>query len=85
MYRVDLADKKVRKQLDNLPKTIFNRITSALQSLEQEARPRGSRKLKGYLNVWRFRVGDYRILYDIDDEKKIVLILEIRHRREAYR
>ena len=85
MYQVRLADKKVEKQLNDLPSTVFDRIDKSILSLKTDPRPPGVRKLKSQTAVWRIRVGDYRILYDIDDKKKIVIIIEIKHRREVYR
>ena len=48
-------------------------------------RPPGVIKLRGAENEWRIRVGDYRIIYEIDDDKRLIAILRIRHRREVYR
>ena len=83
MYQVRLADKKVEKQLNDLPSTVFDRIDKSILSLKTDP-PAGVRKLKSQTAVWRICVGDYRILYDIDDKKKIVIIIEIKHLREAY-
>jgi mRNA interferase RelE/StbE len=85
MYQVRLADKKVEKQLNNLPSTVFDRVDKSILNLKANPRPAGARKIKSQTAVWRLRIGDYRILYDIDDKKRMVIILEIRHRREAYR
>ena len=86
MYEVILADRKVEKALDDLPGAIFNRVKETLLSLGENPRQKGARKLKGKLEgVWRIRVGDHRILYDIDSKAKVVLILDILHRRRAYR
>ncbi|HXW01074.1 MAG TPA: type II toxin-antitoxin system RelE/ParE family toxin [Anaerolineae bacterium] len=49
-----------------------------------DPRPSGVTKLRGTENEWRIRVGDYRVIYEIDDDKHVVTILRIRHRREAY-
>jgi mRNA interferase RelE/StbE len=53
--------------------------------LKNSTRPPGSKKLAGSPGGWRVRVGDYRIIYDIDDKTKCVRILRVRHRREVYR
>jgi len=55
------------------------------RALEENPRPHGVIKLKGAKNRYRIRVGDYRIVYEIDDEASEVIILRIRHRRESYR
>lgn len=86
MYDIILADRKVEKALDGLPGPLFERVKEAILSLKEKPRRRGAKKLKGKLEgVWRIRVRDYRILYDIDEEKKVVVILGILHRRTAYR
>lgn len=53
--------------------------------MREEPRPRGCRKLRGGVNNYRIRIGEYRIVYDIDDDALTVLILRVRHRREVYR
>ncbi|MEW6714819.1 MAG: type II toxin-antitoxin system RelE/ParE family toxin [Nitrospirota bacterium] len=53
--------------------------------LYEEARPHNSKKLKGSGSKWRIRVGDYRVLYEIDDLQKIVKVYRIAYRREVYR
>ena len=71
-----------RRKLDD---QMRRRINEALLSLEETPRPAGVVKLRGVENEWRIRVGDYRIVYEIDDDERLVTILRIRHRREAYR
>lgn len=61
------------------------RINETLLALEGDPRPPGVVKLSGHPNRWRVRVGDYRILYEIDDAAQQILILRIAHRREVYR
>lgn len=56
-----------------------------LFGLEHNPRPPGVAKLTGRANLWRVRVGDYRILFEIDDPAQTVLVLRIAHRRDAYR
>ncbi|HEV8672547.1 MAG TPA: type II toxin-antitoxin system RelE/ParE family toxin [Methylomirabilota bacterium] len=64
---------------------IRSRITRTLLALEQEPQPPGVAKLSGTANGWHIRVGDYRILFEVDDEAQTVLVLRVAHRREAYR
>ncbi len=86
MYKVYWADKKVVKALEKLPPPMRDRIEEAVMELEKDPRPPGTRMLSGKLKgAWRLRVGDCRILYDIEDQKRQVFILEIGHRREIYR
>ena len=57
----------------------------AIQALAQNPRPPGCRKLTGSKNDWRIRVGDYRVVYEIADEIRVVRVNRVRHRREVYR
>lgn len=85
MYQVKL-ESKAETDLRKLPNEILRRIDSTISTLENNPRPRGVKKLSGKKKEgWRVRVGNYRILYRIDDGKKVVLIYRIRHRSEAYR
>lgn len=83
-YRVLLGSAAERDRR-KLPPEIRSRITQALLALEREPRPSGVAKLSGAANSWRIRIGDYRILFEVDDEVQTVLVLRIAHRREAYR
>lgn len=86
MYKVYWADKKVTRARESLPSSVRERVEEAIFELGTDPRPHGTRMLKGELKgAWRLRVGDYRILYDIDDKRKQVFILDIGHRREIYR
>ena len=84
MYRVFL-ERAAEKDLKSLPSRLHNRIIDALQKLTREPRPRSCRKLTGGDNDWRIRVGEYRIVYEIDDTAKIIRVNRVRHRREVYR
>lgn len=72
------------RALFGLSSVMRERINSRLESLRDNPRPRGTRKLKGG-EQYRIRVGDYRVLYTIDDPGNLVTINFIEHRREAYR
>jgi mRNA interferase RelE/StbE len=72
---------KERKRLDA---TSRKRVDAALQSLLENPRPPGVKKLVGSQHDWRVRVGDYRILYEIDDEGRLITIWRIAHRRKVY-
>ena len=73
------------KSLAKLPNDIQRRIVKAVESLADNPRPVQSKKLQGPEDLYRIRVGDYRVVYDIRDQKLIVLIVRIGHRREIYR
>ena len=62
-----------------------DRIVSRIKALASDPRPNGCEKLAGASNAWRVRQGDYRILYTVDDEGRVVDIFKIGHRREVYR
>ena len=75
---------RARKEFLALPPDIARKITQALQILEQNPRSHQSIKVSGG-EGYRLRAVDYRILYEIDDPAKKVIVYRIKHRREAYR
>jgi len=76
--------RSAEKEMDRLAARTFERVTQAILSLERDPRPVGSRKLRG-VQDYRLRVGQYRILYTIDDPERIVEIIAVGHRRDVYR
>lgn len=84
MYRV-LLERGAEKDLSRLSAEIHGCVIVAIQALASNPRPPGCRKLTGSKNDWRIRVGDYRIVYEIADEIRIVRVNRVRHRREVYR
>jgi len=74
-----------KRDSDVLDRETFDRILSKINVLKCDARPPGVKKLVGHDNEYRLRAGKYRILYEIDDNEKIVRIFRVLHRREAYR
>ncbi|HEY2106743.1 MAG TPA: type II toxin-antitoxin system RelE/ParE family toxin [Candidatus Binataceae bacterium] len=83
-YAVELSP-AARRQLSRLDSAMRERILRALIGLETEQRPPGVKKLKGGGELWRIRLGDYRIVYEIREKIAVVLVVRIAHRREAYR
>jgi mRNA interferase RelE/StbE len=73
---------KERKRIESI---VRQRIDQALLSLQTESRPPGVKKLSGKYQDWRVRVGDYRILYEIDDDHQLITVWRIAHRRDVYR
>ena len=73
------------RELGDLPQPIRGRVARAIAALAHDPRPRGATLLTGPDGIWRVRVGDYRILYRIEDDVVRVLVIRIRHRRDAYR
>ena len=74
-----------QKALDRLEGDIYARITRKLEELEDNPRPMGVEKLSGREDLYRVRVGDWRIVYAIQDQELIVLVVKVAHRREVYR
>ncbi len=72
------------REMDKLPTLLHTRISKRILSLEDTPRPRSVKKLSGR-EEYRLRVGDYRILYTIDDEGRIIAVFAVGHRREVYR
>jgi len=72
-----------QKQLSKLPNAIATRIEDRMLDLEGDPRPPGCKKLKGR-DAWRIRIGDYRLIYEINDGKLIVTVISIGHRRDVY-
>ena len=73
------------RDLKALSEENFLRIVPHLKALRSNPRPKGSKKLSGSKNDWRIRIGSFRVLYEVDDKEKVVRIMRVRHRREAYR
>ena len=85
-YSIFWADKKAKRSFDELLPSVQSRAGNAIKSLQSNPRPSGVKKLSGKLKgVWRLRIGDYRLLYDIDDKSKKITLLHLDHRRQIYR
>lgn len=76
-----------RRQLRALGEPIRSRIREALRGLETDPRPAGAKLLSGSRaeRIWRVRVGDYRVLYEINDDQLVVLVIRLGHRGQVYR
>ena len=77
--------RSARKELQALDHTVAGRILKRIEALTRNPRPSGCRKLEGAENLWRIRIGDWRVVYSVDDARSLVEVSVIRHRREAYR
>ena len=73
-----------RKELEALPDSVLARGLQKMEALRDAPRPAGCKKLKGFKDQWRIRVGDWRVVYIIDDGAKLISITRIAHRREVY-
>jgi mRNA interferase RelE/StbE len=78
-------DPKALKELTELDKPVARRIVKAVDALNADPRPSGARPLVGYPDLWRIRVGHYRVIYTIKDAELVVLALRVAHRSGAYR
>ena len=84
MYEVYL-ERAAERDLRRLSAEDFYRVISHIKELAENSRPSGCRKIAASKSDWRIRVGDYRVIYEIDGKAMIVRVMRIRHRREAYR
>ena len=83
-YTIEIST-SAAKAVDKLQKANRLRIVGAIELLSVDPRPPGAKMLRGgEQGRWRVRVGDYRIVYAIEDDRLLVLVLRVAHRREAY-
>jgi len=73
------------EELLQLPATVAHKIKAAIDSLSESPRPHGCKKLKGSVNEYRVRIGNYRVIYTIADTVLVVTVIKIAHRKEVYR
>ena len=83
-YAVVFA-RSARKELQNLDPQVARRILKRIEALVGNPRPSGVAKLEGASDLWRIRVGDWRVVYRILDRERLVDVIAVRHRREVYR
>ncbi len=84
VYQVKVVG-AAKRQLRKLSKENQRRILNGIEKLSQNPRPHGYKRLEGQENLFRVRIGDYRIVYETHDDVLFVLVLIIAHRREVYR
>jgi len=82
-YSITFA-RSAGKELDALSNSLIQRIFPKIEALADEPRPSGCCKLQGFERLWRIRIGDYRVIYSVDDNLRIVDVIAVRHRRQAY-
>jgi mRNA interferase RelE/StbE len=80
-YRVDAARSRVKKQLKRIPKSDLQRIVAAVKALAEDPTPAGAVQLEK--DVYRIRVGNYRIIYKVFEDEKLVLIGRVARRNEG--
>lgn len=84
MYRVDLVPSAARA-FRTLHRVVQRRLATRIDALAHDPRPTGVEKLRGTKNRYRVRAGDYRVIYEVEDDLLLVLVVRIGHRREVYR
>ena len=77
--------RSVEKEILKLPRDVIKRIVRAIDELENDPYPRDSKKIRGTERTYRLRVGNYRIIYQVDEERKEIIIYHVRHRKSAYK
>jgi mRNA interferase RelE/StbE len=82
-YAIDIKP-SARRELENLSDSLIARLLPKIESLTANPRPSGCRKLRGYKDLWRIRVGNYRVVYIIDDDRKTLSVTRVAHRRDVY-
>ena len=82
-YRLSIP-RSVNKRMEKLPDQVYERVDGAILSPAEDPRPPGCVRLRDR-EEWRIRIGDYRVVYGIDDEQRVVEILNVAHRRDVYR
>jgi mRNA interferase RelE/StbE len=83
-YRIQFKA-SAAKEFKKLPLSVKQRVSISLDNLQQNPRPSGVKKLQGEQALYRVRVGEYRIVFTIDDDEKIIKITRIRHRQDVYK
>ena len=84
MHRLVIRD-SAQKELRKLPRKLTARLIAKMASLRDLPRMEGVTKLSGHDKLYRARVGDYRIVYEIDDAKELITVSLVAHRRDVYR
>ena len=81
-YRVELAP-AAQRDLRRLPRDVQVRLSEPLLALSNDPKPRGVRKIHGRTMTWRIRVGPYRVIYDVHDDRRLIVVLRVDRRRET--
>lgn len=84
MYQI-LIEKHAERDMKNLPRDLFETVVNHILALKENPRPGGVRKIVGSKSDWRIRIGDYRVIYEIDDKTKAVKVFRVKHRKDVYR
>lgn len=82
-YSINIK-KSVEKDLRKLPTSVISRVIEAIENLKDNPYPKQSKKLKSTEKTYRLRVGNYRIIYQVDEERKEIVVYHVRHRENVY-
>ena len=82
-YSINIK-KSVEKDLRNLPTSMISRVIEAIDGLKENPYPKQSKKLRATEKTYRLRVGNYRIIYQVDEERKEITVYHVRHRENVY-
>ena len=83
MYSVRFSP-RAQRDLRGLPAEVVRRVLPRIGELSAEPRPTGAKKLSGEKDIWRIRIGDYRVLYAIEDGIRVVEVRKVGHRKDIY-
>ncbi|NQU24763.1 MAG: type II toxin-antitoxin system RelE/ParE family toxin [Candidatus Nealsonbacteria bacterium] len=83
-YEIEITS-AAQRDLRSLPRDVLRRVDAKILGLAVDPRPPDSRLLRGQERLYRVRVGNYRIIYRVEDDRMVVLVVRVRHRREVYR
>ena len=84
MYEI-LLERRAERDIKKLSIEIFQRIIPRIKALAENPKPPGSRKITGSKSDWRIRIGEYRVIYEVDEKSRVVKVMSIRHRKDIYR
>jgi len=83
-YQIELKTSAL-KELEKLPRQVIPRAIAAIKRLAENPFPLGVKKLAGFERTYRVRVGDYRIMYEVHEDRLIIEIIRVKHRKDVYR
>ncbi len=79
-----IIQRRALRALERINEPDYSRITTAIQALADNPRPHGCKKLEGQ-DAWRIRIGDYRVIYEINEQALVVTVVKVGNRRDVYR
>ena len=82
-YRIEFS-RSADRQLEALPLAVQRRITARVSTLSENPRPVGAKRLSGPQALYRLRIGDYRVIYEVQNDVLVVLVVKVGHRKDVY-